>query len=50
MVSFVCYNLKTTNIYIFIFNKTQNFINKKKQYIITQLKERKDGHVSVHFC
>jgi len=29
MVSFVCYNLKTTNIYIFIFNKIQNFIKKK---------------------
>jgi len=33
MVSFVCYNLKATNIYIFSFNQNQNFI-KKTSFII----------------
>ena len=28
MISFVCYNLKETNIYIFSFNQNQNFIKK----------------------
>jgi len=30
MVNLVCYNLKTTNIYIFSFNQNQNFIKKHR--------------------
>jgi len=33
MVSFVCYDLKTTNIYTFSFNQNQNFIKEKKNIV-----------------
>jgi len=49
MISLVCYNLKTTNIYIFSFNPNQNFIKKTVNNFQT-LAHKKSGKTGSLFA